>query len=131
MRVRWFDSRATGRRVALEGRTKRQEAAGDAWRIVDEALDAWRRREAEKDAIPAVVALRDYFDRAREQVLADHPGADAAQATRLLVNRLLHRPLTAMRDMAAAEGDARVPDGARLERLVRHLFGGSSDKEQD
>jgi glutamyl-tRNA reductase len=118
-------------RVALEGRSKRQAAAADAWRIVDEALDAWHRKEAERDAIPAVVALRDYFDSAREQVLADHPGADAAQATRLLVNRLLHRPLTAMRDIAAAGKAAGTADGARLEALIRHLFGGSSDKERD
>jgi len=118
-------------RVALEGRSRRQEAAADAWQIVDEALEAWHRREAEREAIPAVVAMRDYFDAAREQVLADHPGADAAQATRLLVNRLLHRPLTAMRDIAAS-GDA--PGGlssARLEELVRRLFGGTSDKERD
>jgi glutamyl-tRNA reductase len=116
-------------RVALEGRSKRQAAAADAWQIVDEALDAWHRKEAERDAIPAVVSLRDYFDAAREQVLADHPGADAAQATRLLVNRLLHRPLTAMRDIAAA-GDG-AGDGKKLEGLIRLLFGGSTDKERD
>jgi len=118
-------------RVALEGRSRRQEAATDAWRIVDEALDAWHRREAEKGAIPAVVALRDYFDAARAQVLADHPGADAAQATRLLVNRLLHRPITAMRDIASAGGAQGAADAGRLEALVRHLFGHSSGKERE
>lgn len=117
-------------RVALEGRSKRQAAAADAWQIVDEALEAWHRKEAERDAIPAVVALREHFDAAREQVLVDHPGADAAQATRLLVNRLLHRPLTAMRDIAAADG-ADAGDARKLEELVRHLFGGSADKERD
>lgn len=115
-------------RVALEGRAQRQEAAADAWRIVDEALAAWHRREAEREAIPAVVALREHFDAAREGVLADHPGADAAQATRLLVNRLLHGPLTAIREIAA-EGEAM--DAKRLEALVRHLFGDASDKERD
>jgi glutamyl-tRNA reductase len=118
-------------RVALEGRSRRQEAATDAWRIVDEALDAWHRREAEKGAIPAVVALRDYFDAARAQVLADHPGADAAQATRLLVNRLLHRPITAMRDIASTGGAQGAADAGRLEALVRHLFGHSSGKERE
>ncbi|MPY73740.1 MAG: glutamyl-tRNA reductase [Alphaproteobacteria bacterium] len=118
-------------RVALEGRSRRQEAAADAWRIVDEALDDWRRRAAEKGAIPAVVALRGYFDAAREQVLADHPGADAAQATRLLVNRLLHRPLTAMRDIVSAGDERSLADAGRLEALIRHLFGGPSDKERD
>ena len=118
-------------RVAMEGRSRRQEAATDAWRIVDEALDAWHRREAEKGAIPAVVALRDYFDAARAQVLADHPGADAAQATRLLVNRLLHRPITAMRDIASSGGAQGAADAGRLEALVRHLFGHSSGKERE
>jgi glutamyl-tRNA reductase len=118
-------------RVALEGRSRRQEAATDAWRIVDEALDAWHRKEAEKGAIPAVVALRDYFDAARAQVLADHPGADAAQATRLLVNRLLHRPITAMRDIASSGGAQGAADAGRLEALVRHLFGHSADKERE
>lgn len=118
-------------RVALEGRSKRQEAAGDAWQIVDEALDAWHRREAEKEAIPAVVAMRDYFDATREQVLADHPGADAAQATRLLVNRLLHQPLTAMRDVAASGDEPGGLSSARLEEIIRRLFGGTSGKERD
>lgn len=118
-------------RVALEGRSKRQAAAEEAWQIVDEALEAWHRREAEREAIPAVVAMRDYFDTAREQVLSDHPGADAAQATRLLINRLLHRPLTAMRDIAASGDTPGGLSSARLEELVRRLFGGTSDKERD
>lgn len=124
-------------RVALEGRARRQEAALDAWRIVDEALGDWHRRAAEKGAIPAVVALRDYFDAAREQVLTDHPGADAAQATRLLVNRLLHRPITALRHMAAAADERGGADAGRLEALIRHLFGeppdppDPPDKERD
>jgi glutamyl-tRNA reductase len=113
-------------RVALEGRSRRQEAAAGAWRIVDEALEAWRRKAAEKGAIPAVIAMRDYFDAARDQVLADHPGANAAQATRLLVNRLLHRPLVAMRD-AAADGAHGVAEVGRMEALIRRLFGDSSD----
>lgn len=118
-------------RVALEGRSKRQAAAEEAWQIVDEALEAWHRREAEREAIPAVVAMRDYFDSAREQVLSDHPGADAAQATRLLINRLLHRPLTAMRDIAASGDTPGGMSSAGLEELVRRLFGGTSDKERD
>ncbi len=114
-------------RAALDGRSRRQEAAADAWRIVDEALEAWHRKAAEKGAIPAVVALRDYFDAAREQVLVDHPGASAAQATRLLANRLLHRPLTAIRDAAGTEGAAEV---RRMEELIRRLFGEKSDGER-
>ncbi|MEM9685034.1 MAG: glutamyl-tRNA reductase [Pseudomonadota bacterium] len=115
-------------RVALEGRSMRQAAASDAWRIVDEGLGAWHRRVAEKDAVPALVALRGYFDQARDEVLADHPGADAAQATRLLVNRLLHRPLTALRGLSTADVGDEAADSAVLERMVRRLFGDDAGK---
>jgi glutamyl-tRNA reductase len=53
-------------------------------------------------------------------------GLDAEAATRLLVNRLLHAPSEALRDLAAGEGDA-----AALEELLRRLFhlAGEEDEE--
>jgi glutamyl-tRNA reductase len=52
-------------------------------------------------------------------------GLDADSATRLLVNRLLHDPSEALRDLAGAEQDA-----AALEALLRRLFrlGGEEDE---
>ncbi len=116
--------------VALEGRTQRQEASADAWRLVDDGVAAWRRRRAERDAVPAVIALRAYFEQARQDVRAEHPNADADEATRLLVNRLLHRPSTALRDLAANEESGGELNRLQVERVLRTLFIDPSNEEE-
>lgn len=103
--------------AAMEGRASRQATLEAARRILDEELTAFLRSRAERGAVSAVVALRRYFESLREDVLAA-PGIDAAEATRLLVNRLLHRPSEALR-RAAAEG---AQDREALERSVEKLF---------
>lgn len=105
-------------RVAMEGRSIRGAAAGAAWRLVDEAVATWRRAAAGRDAAPAITALRARFEAVRAELLADAPDADAEEATRQLINRLLHRPSRAMRSLAE-ETDARVQDA---DRLLRRLF---------
>ncbi len=116
-------------RVAMEGRATRGAAAGEAWRIVDEAVASWRRAEAGLDAVPAITALRDRFEAARGEILADAPNADAKEATRQLINRLLHRPSRAMRSIAE-EADVSMQDA---DRLLRRLFdlGGCEERDVD
>ena len=46
-----------------------------------------------------MVSLRERFDAARLEILTDRPGIDVDEATRLLVNRLLHTPTLALREM--------------------------------
>ncbi|UCH75912.1 MAG: glutamyl-tRNA reductase [Rhodospirillales bacterium] len=104
--------------VARENRAGREAAAADAWHIVDAAVASWRRSRAERDAVPTLVALRDRFEAIRQEVLAADPGADAAEATRRLVNRLLHAPSTALREVA---GD-RAEDVDEAVRIVNRLF---------
>jgi glutamyl-tRNA reductase len=58
--------------------------------------------------------LREHFERVRQGVMAER-GLDAEQATRLLVNRLLHDPSEALRDLAGSDREA-------LEGLLRRLF---------
>lgn len=123
-------------RVALAGHASRAEAAQAAWRIVDEEVAAFLRGRAERAAVPAVVALRRHFEALREQVLAQAGATDAAEATRLLVNRLLHDPSEALRALAAETGGG--DERALAERLLRRLFrltppaaGCRSDKESD
>ena len=101
-------------RLAMRGRHEREEAAKAAWRIVDEAVAAFARDHEARSAAPAVAALRAHFDAERERLLAEQPGLDAAEATRRLINRLLHRPLNALKDAAPDPG---------LEQAVRSLFG--------
>ena len=112
--------------VALQGRSERQTASAAAWQIVDDEVGSWYEGRADRDASPVIVELREKFTSAREKLLLDHPGVDAARATELLVNRLLDGPSRALR------GIARQPDGdaaevKRLEELVRRLFEDPSD----
>jgi len=109
--------------VARQNLAGREAAAEDAWRIVDEAVAAWRRSRAERDAVPTLVALRGRFEAIREEVLAAAPGIDADEATRRLINRLLHAPSTALRDVAA-NSDEDVDEAVRV---ISRLFGLARD----
>lgn len=107
-------------RVAMEGRASREQAAREAWSIVEVELAAFIKTVAARVAVPAIVSLRGRFELAREQVLADC-GDDAGKASRLLINRLLHEPSEAMKEIAAA-GEAGKTDWESAERLLRLLF---------
>lgn len=103
-------------RVALEGRASREQAARAAWAVLDDELGGFLKGRAARAAIPAIVALRQRFDESRDAVLAE-AGGDAAEATRLLVNRLLHAPSEVMKDMAAEGAEWR-----EMEKTLRKLF---------
>jgi glutamyl-tRNA reductase len=75
--------------------------------------------------VPALAALRAYFEAARGTLLAEQPDLTADEATRLLINRLLHRPSEALRN-AAAEGADRVA----LEALLARLFAAEPDSSR-
>jgi len=109
--------------VAREGRANREVAAAAAWAIVESEVAAWRRNLAERDAVPAVVALRRQIEAMRDEILAADPKADAAEATRRLVNRLLHGPSAALRRLAAEHG---AGEAAKAERVIALLFGPES-----
>lgn len=105
-------------RIAAEGLARRETAARDAWRIVDQELDAFRRRGDAQAAGAAIGDLRAHGEALRAAVLAEAP-PDADTATRRLLARLLHTPSEALR--AAAAHDPAVH--AELERALRRLFG--------
>jgi len=102
--------------VAWRGRAKRETGAAEAWRILEQELEAFAQRRAQRAAAPAVQQLRGRFEEIRREILAGGAG-DAEQATRQLVNRLLHDPSEALRRAAADGGLA-----GDLERLLRRLF---------
>lgn len=101
-------------RVAALGRADRAQQAAHAWAIVDEDVARFLADRAGRAAVPAIVALREAFERERARVLAEHPRAGAEEATRLLVNRLLHAPSESLR-LAAADAGA-------MEAMLRRLF---------
>ncbi|MGH6892869.1 MAG: glutamyl-tRNA reductase [Dongiaceae bacterium] len=106
-------------RLAMAGRQHRASEAEEAWRIVDESVASFRRQLTEQEAAPAIVDLHRHFERHRADVLAQ-PGIDAAEATRRLVNRLLHQPSVALKAAAPTK---------ELEAALRRLFG-LNDKEE-
>jgi len=114
-------------RLAVEGQSLRAGAADPAWAIIDAEVAAFAADEAARQATPAVVALRRHFETVREQVIAENPGADAATVANLLVNRLLHAPSAALRDLAVDGGG----DLAAMERLLARLFGLREGKDGD
>lgn len=127
-------------RVALEGRASRAAEIDIARRIVEEVVAAFLRSRAERAAVPVLSQLRAHFEDTRGQVLAI-AGDDADKATRLLINRLLHSPSEALRDLAAMEkaSHAEAPQPNAMtwdvaERMLRRLFrldddGGHDDRD--
>ncbi len=107
-------------RVAQEGRANREAAAAAAWQIVEDEVVAWRQSRAEREAVPTVVALRRHFETVRDEVLAADPTAGPEEATRRLINRLLHRPSEALRLLAAAGGNA--ADAEAVHRIIVRMF---------
>ena len=59
------------------------------------------------------------------QLLGEAPGANAEDATRRLVNRLLHRPSRGLDELA------RSGTSGEAERQLRRLFGLAGDDERE
>lgn len=112
--------------VAMAGRATREAAAKDAWRILEDEVARFLRGRAERAAVPAVTALRDRFEAERARILAT-PGIDPAEATRLLINRLLHDPSEALRAIAADETQY---ERTAAEALLRRLFRLDSEERE-
>ena len=102
-------------RVALKGRTSREQAAIAAHAIVEQEVEAYGKERTERIAVPAIVTLRQYFEDQRQSVLNE--GLDAPEATRLLINRLLHAPSEVLK-----EGASDSDDWADMERLLKKLY---------
>lgn len=109
-------------RISAGGRAGREQAAAAAHAILEEELQRRGREGAAREAAPAVVALRQHFERARNEVLARGAGLDGEALTKLLINRLLHEPSTALKALAveAAHGPE---ERRRIERTLLKLFG--------
>ena len=111
--------------VAMQGRQDRGAAADDAWKIVDDAVRRWSRNEQGRAATPAIVELRSQFEAMRQTVLRENPKADADEATRLLINRLLDAPSRAMRS-ANEQTPVDEHNTKTMMDWVRRMFGANS-----
>ena len=107
-------------RVATQGRRSREAEAEKADAIVEAELAVFWRERRERGAIPTLTRLRQQFEAARQQAVAE-AGGDAERATRILVSRLLHAPTRLLRE-AAAQGDAGQTELNLLDRTLLRLF---------
>ena len=102
-------------KVAMKGRSNREQAANAAWAILDHEVAAYGQQQSQRQAVPAIVGLRQHFETQRQAIVAEQISAD--EATRLLVNRLLHDPSEVLKEMAA-QGQ----DWQHMEVLLKKLF---------
>jgi glutamyl-tRNA reductase len=109
-------------KVARKGRAGREAATRQAWQMIDTAVAEFVRGHGARRAVPAVRRLRGHFEVTRDAVLGD-ASLDAAAATRLLINKLLHVPSSTLRASAG--------DDPALHRHALRLFGLDDDSPQD
>ena len=108
-------------RLAVAGRADRQVEAEKAIAIIEAGARRYMRDCAEQTAAPVLTLLHQHFETERQLALRD-AGQDAEKATRLFMNRILHNPSEALRDIAADE--VATSEGWRsVETAVKKLFG--------
>lgn len=110
-------------RIALTGQEKRGQAAAEARAIIEEEVGRFVAADSGRQAAPVVAELRRHFEEVREQLLREQPGVTADEATRLLVNRLLHAPSRALREIAAETPAAEKAGRPAEAGLIQRLFG--------
>ena len=110
-------------RIAHRNRAGRDAAAAEAKGLIEAEVSNYILSRAGREAAPTIAAIRRHFDAVRDAVLSESPGADAEDATRRLVNRLLHQPSRGLDEMA------RSGSSGEAERLLRRLFGFARNDE--
>ncbi len=102
-------------RVALKGLSSREQSAVTARAIIAEEVAAFGKERTARKAVPILVDLRRWFEEQRLGVLDEN--LPSSEATRLLINRLLHNPSEVLKEAAAAGEDWEA-----MERLLKKLF---------
>lgn len=103
-------------RVTREGRAGREAEAARAEALVEEAVAAFDRRLAVRDAGPDIARLRAHLEAQVRAAIGADPDAEAI--ARRVAGRLLHAPSEALRQRAAA---GRLDEETRA--LIAELFG--------
>ncbi len=85
-------------RIAESGLARREDATKAAETILDGEIARYLDGGAGSGGRPALASLRARFEAARAEILAAYEGQDPAEATSLLVDRLLEAPAHALED---------------------------------
>ena len=97
-------------KLAAKGQKKRQQAVLEAEEIINQEVNTFMQWLHARRQARTIKALRSHFYNVREEILAKNLPAE--EATRQLVNKLLHAPLSAMR-----QGQLEVDAARTLENL--------------
>jgi len=109
---------------------ERLKEAGRAEEIIDHEVQAFCTRMQSREVTPTILLLRDALDRVRREeieryrrLLRDMPAeqqqstlAAIDQITQSLLNKILHHPITQMKEMSSD------PNGAEFIETVRKIF---------
>ena len=113
--------------IVRENLARRQAQVDRGEQMVREEAEAYMRWLRSRGAIPTVVALREHFERTRQEelerlspklaALSPEARARVEEVTRLLVERLLSSPTERLKD--APDDEAAATDADTLNRLFR------------
>lgn len=113
-------------RTATEGKNARRAEADRARELVDAAVARFLSDQSGRTAAPAIVRIRQHLEAMRTALHAEQPNLTAEDATRLLLNRILHAPSEHLRRLAATE----TLDDRTIAILVE-LFGLDEEQGED
>ena len=104
-------------RIALKGKNQRGSALLEAEQIIDEELERFTKRIKGKNIEPLLREIINSMNQERREVLRQKPNLSSEAVSQLLVNRLLHIPITAIKELYT---DEELDE--RTELLIRKLF---------
>lgn len=122
-------------RLTQSGLNTRQESAIAGEILVEAAINEFLNESDQAKVTDAINSLRSHFEQVRDEVLTSRPGLDSAAATRLMMNKLLHLPIDALKKAAIPpknEGETDNQDNHEglesLKQALRTLFKLDIDK---
>lgn len=112
--------------LAMEGKKRRNSAITAAEQIIEEELTCFTENINKTHVEPLLRELIKSMNEERLKILRQKPELNSSQITQLLVNRLLHNPISTIRELSAKNEFNQT-----TELLVRKLLISSNKTEGD
>ena len=113
-------------RMALNGKNQRGSALIEAEKIIDEELEHFSKNMKGKNIEPLLREIINSMNQERLTVLKQKPNLSSEAISQLLINRLLHIPITTIKELYI---DEELDE--RTELLIRKLFISTAEWEGD
>ena len=113
-------------RMALSGKNQRGSALTEAEKIIDEELEHVSKNIKGKNIEPLLREIINSMNQERLKVLKQKPNLSSEAISQLLINRLLHIPITTIKELYV---DEELDE--RTELLIRKLFISTAEWEGD